>query len=106
MNGREATVALQRAAEISKELLSIADSGDVRLTEQLDAERRQLLQAAKKSLQPLGVADRELLREIAEMNDRALGFMEHRLRRTARDIDMLRVGRSAVRAYASNGRHR
>jgi len=106
MNGREATAALQRAAEISRELLEIADKGDVRLTQRLDAERLQLLQSARRSLQPLGVADRELLREIAELNDRAIGFVEHRLRCTARDMDMLRVGKSAVRAYAANGRDR
>ena len=106
MNGREATAALQRAAEISRELLAIADSGDVQLTQRLDAERLQLLQSARRSLEPLGEGDRGLLCEIAELNDRAIGFLEHRQRCKARDMDMLSVGKRAVQAYSASGRYR
>ena len=44
---------------------------------------------------------RSALREIAMLNDRALGFLEHRRRAKGRDMDMLAVGRRAVRAYSS-----
>jgi len=42
-----------------------------------------------------------MLREIAQLNDRALGLLEHRKRAMGRDMDMLAVGRRAVRAYAT-----
>jgi hypothetical protein len=102
----EATMALRRAAEISRELLAIADNGDVQLAKRLDAERLQLLKSARRSLQPLGESDRGLLREIVELNDKALGFLEHRRRCKARDLDVLAAGKRAVRAYSANGRYR
>jgi hypothetical protein len=101
--GGEAS-ALQRAAEISRELVAIADAGDVQLTQRLDAERLQLLKFAHTSRQFFGDTERALLREIAELNDRAIGFLEHRQRRNARDMDMLSIGKRAVRAYFAAGR--
>jgi hypothetical protein len=106
VNRHAATAALRRALELSRELAAIADSGEVQLTQRLDAERLQLLKSAKSVLQPLGEEDRTLLREIAALNDRAIGFLEHRRRCKARDLDMLSVGRRAVRAYAATGRYR
>lgn len=99
-------MALQRAAEISRELLAVADSGDIQLAQRLDAERLQLLKSARTSLRPLDDGARGLLREIAELNDQALGFLEHRRRCKARDLDMLSVAKRAVRAYSANGRYR
>jgi hypothetical protein len=46
-----------------------------------------------------------LLREISQLNDRAIGSMEHRLRSKGRAMDMAAVGRRAVAAY-SNTRQR
>jgi hypothetical protein len=101
MNRQEATAALQRALQISHDLAAVADGGDLELTVSLDAERRQLLQSARAGLQPLDEKNRSVLREIAALNDRALGLLEHRRRAKGRDMDMLAVGRRAVRAYAS-----
>ena len=101
MNRHEAASALQRALEISQELVAVADGGDPGLTVSLDAERRQLLESARAALQPMGEKDRMLLREIAALNDRALGHLEHRRRAMGRDMDMLAVGRRAVRAYSN-----
>ena len=100
------TAALQRAAEISRELATLADHGDVESARRLDAERLQLLKLARAVLHPLREHDRGLLREIVELNDKALGLMEHRRRCKARDLDMLSVGKRAVRAYAFNGQPR
>ena len=100
MSRSASTAALQRALEISRELAALADSGDVRLTQGLDAERRQLLKSAR-SASRLDDADRQLLREIVELNDKAIGYLEHRRRLTARDLDMVAVGRRAVRAYSA-----
>jgi hypothetical protein len=101
---QQATAALQRAADLSRELVAIADSGDVEMTRRLDAERMQLLQSARRLAGGWGSSDRQLLREIAELNDRAIGFMEHRRRLKARDLDLVSVGKRAVRAYSATGR--
>lgn len=106
MNASEAMAALERAAEISRELAVLADAGDARLAPRLDAERLGLLRSVRRAAQPLGEIERRLLREIAELNDKALGLMEHRRRLAARDMDMLAAGKRAVRAYASSGRYR
>ncbi len=98
------TEALQRAAAISRELVAQADNGDVALTQRLDAERLQLLKSVKMSGRRLSSGDWQLLREIVELNDRALGYLEHRRRRKARDLDMVATGKRAVRAYSATGR--
>jgi hypothetical protein len=101
MTRTEAAAALQRALEISRELAAVADGGDLPLAVSLDAERLQLLKSIRAALQPLDEKDRSVLREIAALNDRSLGFLEHRRRATGRDMDMLTVGRRAVRAYSN-----
>ena len=101
MTRTEAAAALRRALEISRELAAIADGGDLPLTVSLDAERLQLLKSARAALQPMDENDRAVLREIAALNDRALGLLEHRRRAKGRDMDMLAVGRRAVRAYSN-----
>jgi hypothetical protein len=92
------TAALQRAAEISRELATEADAGDVQATQRLDADRLQLLKSVGR-YQALNAGDRALLREIAELNERAIGLLEHRRRIKGRQLDMAAVGRRAVRAY-------
>lgn len=101
MNRAQASAALERALQISRELAAIADSGDARATASLDAERRQLLQSARPALRPLHEQDQRVLREIADLNDRAIGHLEHRKRAMGRNMDMLAVGRRALRAYST-----
>jgi len=98
MSPSGATTGLERALEISRDLLALADSGDVHAAGILDNERLRLLKAAR-ARPVLSAADQSLLRQIAELNDRAIGTLEHRLRAKARSIDMLAAGRRAVRAY-------
>jgi hypothetical protein len=106
MTRTEAVAALQRALEISHELAAVADGGDLHLSVSLDAERLQLLKSIRAALQPLDEKDRLVLREIAALNDRSLGLLEHRRRAKGRDMDMLAVGRRALRAYSSTLLHR
>lgn len=106
MSGSAATIALRRALEISRELASVTDCGDVRATQNLDAERLQLLKFVRSAPQPLDETDRQFLQEIAALNDQAIGFLEHRRRCTARDLDMISVGRRALRAYSATRLHR
>jgi hypothetical protein len=46
------------------------------------------------------VNHRELLQEIADLNAKAIGCLEHHHRRTARDMDMASAGRRALIAYS------
>lgn len=100
MTRAEAATALQRALELSQQLMAVADSGDVAEVVRLDGERLRLLKSVRHALQPLSPADRSMLRAIADLNARSLGRMEHRFRAKCRDLDMLTAGRRAVRAYA------
>jgi hypothetical protein len=101
MNRPEAMATLQRALQLSEQLAALADGGDVGLTVSLDAERLQLLKSARAALHPLDERSRSILGEIAALNDRTLGLLEHRRRAKGRDLDMAAVGRRAVAAYAN-----
>jgi hypothetical protein len=101
---RGAAAALQRALEISEELTATAASGEAAAAAALDAERRRLLESARKGLPDFGDHERQLLAQIAALNDRSIGLMEHRLRAKARDLDMAAVGAKAVRAYSATRR--
>ena len=92
--------ALQRALDLSREIVVAADGGDVGEIVRLDAERLRLLKSVRHALEPLSPADRSMLRTIADLNARSLGRMEHRFRAKCRDMDMLSAGQRAVRAYA------
>lgn len=94
--------ALQQAVELSQELLAAAESGEAEHVIHLDAERRRLIKSARDVLLPMTDEDRAMLREIADLNDRSLGRMEHRLRAKCRDMDMLAAGRRALRAYGNH----
>jgi len=100
MNRQEAMAGLQRALELSQQMAAVADGGDVSLAVRLDAERLQLLKSARAALHPMDEQSRSILSEIAVLNDRTLGLLEHRRRATGRDMDMAAVGRRAVAAYA------
>jgi hypothetical protein len=100
MNRLEAIAVLQHALDLSAQLVAVADGGEVSLTLSLDAERLQLLKSARAALHPMDERSRSLLGEIAALNDRTLGLLEHRRRAKGRDMDMAAVGRRAVAAYA------
>jgi hypothetical protein len=100
MSSGDARVALERALELSRELLAVAELGDAAAAVNLDAMRLELLQSAREILQTAPMNDRELLQEIAQLNDKAIGCLEHHHRRKARDMDMASAGRRAVIAYS------
>ena len=99
MTSAEASSALQRALDLSQEIVGAADSGDAGEIVRLDAERLRLLKSLRHTLPTMSLADRSMLRAIADLNARSLGRMEHRFRAKCRDMDMLAAGRRAVRAY-------
>jgi hypothetical protein len=101
MSRAEAESSLRGALELSHALVAAADGGDLEATVRLDAERRRLLEAARRGLVELAASDHAMLAQIRTLNARAIGALQHRQRATGRDLDMLSVGRRAVRAYAA-----
>jgi hypothetical protein len=98
---RSAGQALERALVLSHQLLAAADRSNLQEIALLDAERLQLLQSARLERDSLSPADRQVLQEVCELNDRAIGLMEHHRRIKGRALDMAAVGRRAVAAYSS-----
>ena len=96
------TAILERAVEVSRQLLAAADRGDSAAVGRLDAERLQLLKSARSGGGSLEACDQVLLQEVALLNDQAIGHLEHHRRIKGRQIDVAVVGRRAVDAYASN----
>jgi hypothetical protein len=102
MTRDQAATALQQALDLSRELFVAAENGEAERVIVLDAERLRLIKSARHALPSMTEKDRTVLRQIADLNDRSLGLMEHRLRAKCRDMDMLAAGRRALRAYATH----
>jgi CBS domain containing-hemolysin-like protein len=96
----EATAMLKRALNLSRQVLEAADRGDSQAVASLDAERLQLLKSARKSAHALDANERLMLQEVARLNDRSIGHLEHHRRIKERQLDVAVVGRRAVNAYA------
>jgi hypothetical protein len=99
MSDNDVHAGLTRALQLSRELLAVATHGDFQSLAELDAERLQLLQSFRSERQQLNAADRILLQEISQLNDRAIGHVEHHRRIKGRDMDLAAAGRRAVVAY-------
>jgi hypothetical protein len=98
---------LVRALKLSLHIVSAAENGDAGALTALDDARAQLIQSFRlEARSSISVADRGALNEIVELNDRALGLMEHHRRGKGRQLDMAAVGRRAVAAYADVRQHR
>jgi hypothetical protein len=102
VSGR-AGAALERALVLSQQLIAAAERSDLQELGRLDAERLRLLQSAEPERGSLSADDRLILAQVAELNDRAIGLMEHNRRGKERDLDMAAVGRRAVAAYSATG---
>ena len=94
---------LAAAVALSRDVVEAADQGDMTLLADLDARRLRFLKSFSLLARQPVPADRALLQEIATLNERALGLMEHRRRIQGGAMDLAAVGRRAVNAYASNG---
>jgi hypothetical protein len=93
---------LARALALSHDMLQAAETGDLPSLASLDRERMELLKSFRNGTKSVSAADQSLLQQINEMNDRAIGLVEHQRRSKGRDLDMAAVGRRAVAAYADN----
>jgi hypothetical protein len=92
---------LARALTLSQEMLAAAEQANLQSLELLDAERLDLLKSFRLESRQVNAADRALLQQISETNDRTIGLLEHQRRSKGRDMDMATVGRRAVAAYSS-----
>ena len=92
---------LLRALALSQEMFSAAEQANLRSLELLDAERLELLKSFWRETKRADAADRALLEQISQINDRTIGLLEHQRRSKGRDIDMAVVGRRAVAAYSN-----
>jgi hypothetical protein len=102
MSGAELNSGLARALAVSHDMLNAAEKGDLQSLASLDLERMELLKSFRKGTKLVSAADQALLQQINELNDRAIGLVEHQRRSKGRDLDMAAVGRRAVAAYADN----
>ena len=101
MTDGESSAELERALQLSRELLAVAEHGDMQLAPNLDAKRMQLLESVRQRFTRIDANDRLLLQSIAELNDKAIGHLEHRRRGKVRELDMASVGRRALDAYSA-----
>lgn len=92
---------LDRALTLSQELLAAADQGDLQTLARLDAERQRLLESLRLERDHLSGGDWAVIRQISELNDRAIGFVEHHRRIKEGALDTAAVGRRAVAAYST-----
>jgi hypothetical protein len=92
---------LARALALSQEMLASAEQANLQSLELLDAERLDLLKSFRLETKHVNAADRALLQQISQTNDRTIGLLEHQRRSKGRDMDMAAVGRRAVAAYSS-----
>lgn len=101
MKAGKANSGLLRALAISHEMFAAAERAELRSLELLDAERLELLKCFRLETKQVDAADRALLQQISQLNDRAIGLLEHQRRSKGRDMDMAAVGRRAVAAYSN-----
>ncbi len=101
-----ADAVLQRALAASWELLAAAEQSDMPAVERLDAERLRLLQSLPPERERLRAGHRLVLQQISELNDQAIGLVEHHRRRKGRALDLAAVGRRAVAAYSNTRQQR
>jgi hypothetical protein len=101
MSSTNGNAVLARALVLSHECLAAAEKADTRSLALLDAERLRLLKSLRFERGSLSADDRLVLKQVVELNDRAIGLMEHHKRRKERAMDTAVVGRRAVAAYSS-----
>jgi hypothetical protein len=102
MSSGKINLGLARALALSHDMLSAAEKGDLQTLASLDLTRMELLKLFRNGTKQVSAADQALLQQINQVNDRAIGLLEHQRRSKGRDLDMAAVGRRAVAAYSGN----
>jgi hypothetical protein len=102
MNPAQPHANLRRALDLSQMIMDAAQHADAHRLTALDDERAQLIKSFRLQALTVGAADRAALQQIVELNNLALGLMEHHRRAKGREWDMAAVGRRAVAAYGQH----
>jgi len=97
----QASATLERALELSRAVLAAADRGEGETALSIDAERLQLLKSVRRSATAFDASQRMLIKEIAVLNAKSIGALEHQRLLKGREIEQAAVGRRAVKAYAN-----
>jgi hypothetical protein len=100
MREKPVHLALTRALALSREILDAAEQSNFESLSSLDAERLLLLKSFRLDNKLVDAPSLNLLRQISQLNDRAIGLIEHLKRGKGREMDMAAVGRRAVAAYS------
>src|SRR5437899_2163923 len=79
---------LARTVALSHELVAAVEQGNVAAVANLDAERLRLLHSMRAKFTNMDAGERLMLRQVTELNDQAIGMIEHLRRRTERDMDL------------------
>ncbi len=106
MSGGKIKLDLARALALSHDMLGAAERGDLQSLASLDLTRMELLKSFRSGTKQVSAGDQALLAQINEINDRAIGLLEHQRRSKGRDLDMAAVGRRAVAAYSGSRQQR
>lgn len=101
MSKPAAALAVVRARDLSRELLSVAERGDMQAVVELDARRNRLLHEFLDGAHGIGESDRQVLLEIQNMNDTLIGRIETMRAGAGREIDKLGQGQRAIDAYST-----
>jgi hypothetical protein len=91
---------LQRALQLSIEMLDAADAGNWDRVSQLDAERHRLLQAWKPH--GLSAADREAIDTLQRHNQSLVAHAEAVREKVKRDLEQHQYNHRALRTYISS----
>jgi hypothetical protein len=97
----QTSAALERALQLSRALLAAADRGEGETVRSIDAERLQLLKSARRSATAFDAGQRTMLTEIAVLNDKSIGTLEHHRQIKGHQMEEAAMGRRAVRAYGN-----
>jgi hypothetical protein len=100
MREKPVHLALTRALALSREILDAAEQSNFESLSSLDAERLLLLKSFRLDTKLVDAPSLNLLRQISQLNDKAIGMIEHLKRGKGREMDMAAVGRRAVAAYS------
>lgn len=100
----ERTARLMRAVDLSGDILEAARGGDWEEVARLERRREDLLREFFAEPVPSQAESRvaEQLREIAALNDAAVALLSDARDSLGADLDNLRTGRRATRAYGEN----
>ncbi len=93
---------LSRALTLSQQVLDAAEHSKLEQVAALDAERMRLLKSVRSDRSVLSAEEQRMLTAVTDLNDRAIGAMEHHRRIKERAIDMAAVGRRGGRGLRAH----